>query len=399
MFKLAWKEFTRCKVRSTIGVIGYSLAVIIFGVMLTLTKTSEKAVSKVLSNTGTHFIAYQSLCCGLPWVGDEETNKSFLANGISAQPLPIQLADTIKALPEVLDASPFLLYKISDTENNEQFTIGGLFKIDAISVANTSCSVRDIIKGRFLKATDTRKVMLEQSYALSKNIRIADKIKIAGYEFEVVGIVNPGIRPAKADIYMLFSDAEKVISKKAGTKINGVMNIVLVEALNANVHKIAVRKVTKIMGARGLISSYGCHKPASASMAINKKMLTILGTVILLFVLAFAARNQMQTIHEKRHDIGILVSLGWTSKSIGYFIFSESLFQSIIGSFLGGIFVICFILLSHFAITTNTEINFLFAMKSTAVGILIVNLVVILMGFTFRIIGARKDPAEYLHTF
>ena len=100
MFEFAWKEIIRRKARSIANIIGFALGVIIFSVLISLLKVSEQGITQVLTNTGTHFIAYQTLCCGLPFVSDDALNKNFVANGISTQPMPILLIDSIKTIPE-----------------------------------------------------------------------------------------------------------------------------------------------------------------------------------------------------------------------------------------------------------------------------------------------------------
>ena len=42
---------------------------------------------------------------------------------------------------------------------------------------------------------------------------------IANKDYTVAGIVNPGVRPAKADVYMLFRDAEKAINSRLQTPL------------------------------------------------------------------------------------------------------------------------------------------------------------------------------------
>lgn len=66
------------------------------------------------------FIGYKKLCCGIPYILDQKLNENFLANGVSSQPLPIEIVNRIKAIPEVSDAIPYLLYKI----DNLKVTVG-----------------------------------------------------------------------------------------------------------------------------------------------------------------------------------------------------------------------------------------------------------------------------------
>ncbi len=329
---LAWKGFLRRKGRYLISTFGFSLAVIIYVVILAILDHSAKSTSDVLIHTGTHFIAYKPYCCAPPFF-DEESDEGFVANGAPSQPLPRELITQISRLRSVADASPFLLFRIHF--HKSMMLIGGFDPENAMAVASTSCSASDLVSGRFLCAQDTDVVMLEQSFALLHNLKTGASLEIEGKSYQVIGIVNPGIRPAKADVYMVIRETESVLSRSASVPVQDIMNIILVESAGARVHRQAMEDVKNLIGSSGLISTYGCFKPASKVMILQDHVLRLLTILIFLFATFLALQTQLTSVNERKRDIGILCSMGWGRRAIGILIFYEAMIQALLGAVIG----------------------------------------------------------------
>ncbi len=362
LIRFSWKEITRCKGRSVSNILGYFISIITFSAILTMLFFSEQALNNVLNNTGTHFISYKPMCCGLPYI--YQTKQNFIANGIPSQPLLVSLLNDIKKIPEVLEASPYLLYKMFDDKRGRDFTIGGFDVKSKTTVGNTSCAAADIVSGRFLNENDTASVLLEESYAKSNVLHVNQNIVIAGVQLKIIGIVNPGIRPAKADVYMLIRTAEKVIGQQLNAPVQDIMNIVLVESKSAKVHNKAMVEVSKIMGKESLISSYGCFKPASSAMTINKNMLEFLFVVVFVFTIIIAFKNQYSSLVERKHDLGVLSAIGWSNKKIIGMILFESLLQ--IG--FGGILALIVLSISAFTLPLQSILQTTIALDLISTG-------------------------------
>ena len=355
ILSFAWKEIIRSRERSYSSMIGYFSATLIFAVILLL--YSGKSIDSILSNTGTHFIAFRPFCCGLPYLTQEEAKQNFIANGIQSQPLPLTLLDEVKKIPEVKDAAAFLLYKIDEAIDHRPASIGGFDPGAGDAIANTCCSANDIISGRFLQREDHNAVMLEESYAMAHALSIDSTLTIKGLNFKIVGIVNPGVRPAKADIYLTRPDAEKLISRDLGMPVKDIMNIVLVESANAHVHRIAMESVSRLMGSEGLISTYGCFKPASGAMNVNRRVLAFLMGLIFLFILVFSFKNQYVSLIARQRDLAILSSIGWSDWNISGMILFETFYQLIFGSVVGCVLFIFLIKLVPPETLVNKAIN------------------------------------------
>jgi putative ABC transport system permease protein len=157
-----------------------------------------------------------------------------------------------------------------------------------------------------------------------------------------------------------------------------------VESKNAHVHNKVMTEVSRVLGKESLISTYGCFKPASSAMDINKKVLGFLFILVFAFVMIIAFKNQYSSIVERRHDLGVLSAIGWSNKNIITMILLESILQILIG----GIFAV--ILFSVFVLTlplqsiipTATELHiyiagfiFFFGFLTTAVAGIIASVV------------------------
>jgi ABC-type lipoprotein release transport system permease subunit len=334
IWSFAWKGFLRRKSRFAASVLGFSLAVLVFATVRAISTHSQRSIGRVLTHTGTHFIAYKPFCCSPPFL-NQDANEGFFANGIPSQPLPANLLEEIRRLPSVAEAAPFLLFRV--TEDESAMMIGGFDPKDRDVVANTSCSANDLVEGRFLAPEDSLSALAEQSFAVIHNLHAGSIVRVKGMIFQIVGVVNPGIRPAKADLYLPIRDAERVIGASASMPVKGLMNIILVESVGAHEHRRAMADAQKILGGSGLISSYGCYQPASLSMKMNDKVMRWLSWVTFLFAMLLAFKTQAGSVNERRHDIGILSSMGWSKFQITALMSIEALIQAGIGAFFGAV--------------------------------------------------------------
>ncbi len=258
------------------------------------------------------------------------------------------------------------------------------------------------MQGRFLEPGDTGLVILEESFAVSKAWPVGTPITIAGERFTVAGIVNPGIRPGKADMYMPFADAERVINKRLVFPIYGQANTVLVESVNSSLHEQAMRDVQEVLGQRSLISIYGCYLPAAQVVGINENMLWPLAIIISLSVVGLTLKSQFSSVVERRHDIGIMKAIGWSDGNVVSQILGESVLQAAIGGVTGALVAVVILLAVPFEVLSGIEST---AAAGTAVDIsplvILAALGLALLGGLIAgilpaIVAARTRPANSL---
>ena len=343
----AWRELTRRRARAAASTCGYALAVAVMIVVATALRFSREAADQVLTHTGTHFIAFVpasvpvSPGCAVKKPATAE--EGFVANGVAAALFPVSLVERIKNLPTVKDASPYLLYRFRHPADGHTFTVGGFDANNTLAVGTTCCAATDIIGGQFLTPRDRGNVLAEEAYARLRNLHVGDRIRIANRSFSVIGIVNPGIRPAKADIYMPYGEAEEVIIAQIPLQpIHKEANAVLVEVSSAAVQDEAIRSVRALMSGL-VVSSYACYKPASDVMGINERAAWLLAGILGVGVLLLAAKTEWTWVIERRRDIGILKAIGWSDGNVVAQILAESILQAAAGGILGTFGAILFL--------------------------------------------------------
>jgi putative ABC transport system permease protein len=269
----ALRELIRRKNRTAANTLGYALAVALMIILAGGLLNSKRNADDILSNTGTHFVAFVPACMGGCLLRDQmkslQESEGFVANGIPTNLISKDFIEEVRKLPTVKDAAPFLLFQFKNPNDSLLMTLGGFDPRDTVAVGTNCCAASDMVDGRFLTSRDTAGVMVEEAYARLKRFKVKDSVDVGGEAFTAIGIVNSGIRPMKANLYMVFQSAEKVINKRIKkTILKNQANVMLVEAENANVHDSAVRSIKELFPSL-VFSSYNCYKPASKVMGLN----------------------------------------------------------------------------------------------------------------------------------
>jgi ABC-type antimicrobial peptide transport system permease subunit len=336
----ALRQINRRKARAATNILGYVFAVAVMVVLTHAVLASKQASDKILNSTGTHFVAFipaeKGLCppCAAH-LARTQKSEGFVTSGTLTSLIGADFIKNVATLDGVEHAAPFVQYRLRSPGDSHLFTIGGFDLEDKIVVGTTCCADSDIIEGRFLGPCDNNAVMLEQAYAKLKNLRVGNTIDIAGETFTIVGIVNPGIRPAKADIYMLRKNAQTVISRNMGEIASpDPINVMLVEVASSTLQDQVIQSV-KSMWSDLVVSSYACYKPAAKAMFIHRVAASVLIVVVAVGTVLLSMKSQLASLMEQRHDLGILKAIGWTNGIITWQLLAESAIQAGAGSILG----------------------------------------------------------------
>ena len=337
----AWYQINRRRARAAASILGYAFAVATMVILAHAVLASKQASDAILNSTGTHFIAFLPADKGLcpPCAANQarrQNGEGFVASGTSTVLISADFIKDVAAIKGVAEAAPFLQYRMrSDSNDGHLFTIGGFDLEKKTVLSTTCCAASDIVAGRFIGPCDTDAVMLEQAYAKLTSRKVGDTIEIAGKSYSVIGIVNPGIRPAKVDVYMLREAARQVVARRMGElAMPNPINMILVEVGSSAMQEEVIRSV-KNLWIDLIISSYGCYKPAAKSMAIHRIAALSLIVVVAVSTVLLSMKSQLASFVEQRHDIGILKAVGWTDGIIAGQLLAESVFQAAAGGVLG----------------------------------------------------------------
>jgi len=365
---------------------------------------SKQMADNILTSTGTHFIA--SVPANLPSCPqcslkfpDNNKDEGFVVYGVPTKLISVRFIDEVNKISAVKDASKCLLYRLRN-DKGEISSIAGFDATNDVAVATTTCAKTDIISGSFLMPEDKGKVMLEEAYAKLKGFNPGDKLDIGKDQFVVAGIVNPGIRPAKADIYMHFDEAEQVINKRMGNSpIHNEANVILVETKSSRLHEQAISSMKKLLPDL-VFSSYACYKPAASVMGINENSAYLLLIIIGVSTIALALRSQLSSVIERRHDIGILKAIGWTDRDVVTQIFYESIIQALIGGLIGCIIapLILMIIPAKLIVSTATSSYITISPVVMLVGLSLAVIGGLVAGIFPALSASRHRPADTLRS-
>ncbi|MBI3910149.1 MAG: ABC transporter permease [Armatimonadetes bacterium] len=399
LWTCAGRELLRRTGRTFANVFGYLLATAMMVGLLSLLLFSKDAASGVLGSTGTHFIAFAPACtpvCDVKAV--DAQNEGFVANGSETALIPAGAVEKVKRLSTVKDAAPYLSFRFKDPRDGHTFTVGGFVPGGNAAVATTCCAEAHIVAGRFLQPDDQGAAMLDEAYARSQDLHVGDKITIAGLPFVVAGIVNPGVRPARADVYMRFSDAERAITRRVlSPPVRHVANVLLVEVRSSRVQEQAIQSVKRLLPDT-VTSTYACYKPAAQVMGMQEGTVWLLTLLLGLCAVVLALKSQLSSVIERRRDIGILKAIGWTDGNVVSLILTESILQALAGGALGCLVAAAILLLAPIKQLAGID----------SPGPVTVSALVFLSGFALALLGgviagvvpalvaARQRPADSL---
>jgi putative ABC transport system permease protein len=358
------KELRRHLWRTVASISGYLIASLFILLVISVTKSNELDSFGILKGTGTHFIAYipSNFSCCIS-CDDESSNGSLFAEGVYTQMLNSDLIGSIKRIPGVKDAAPYLLYKLFDENYQTEISLGG---IDTSSIATRTnvCAATNLIEGNYFSA-DPNEIVAEESFAMAHNLSVGDTLKTYGGKLVLAGIINSGIRPGKADIYAPIELVRIILKDKLNCIAPGFdMNIVLVEVEDARIQPVVINNVKQKMSYLS-VSSYNCYQPASAAMNIIEGTSTVISILIFIFLIIFSAKTQLTSLMERFREVGILKSLGWSNSRLSNQILYTSLIQSLIGASLGIILgVLIILIMNNYNIRLFNLIDFNFQFNS-----------------------------------
>lgn len=391
----AFREFRHRKARTAVTIAGYTVVTAIVVSMVTWMGLSRTATDEVLANVGAHFIGYIPREASSDEPVAIDPVEGFVTVGMLTEPFPYSYIEEIDRHPAVWQASPYLSFRIR--EDDRFFLIGGFDPSKDISVNGTVCSARDVVEGRYLEQSDRHSAMVEQSYAVANYISLGDMISIGDFDLEIIGVVDPVVRPAKADIYLHIDDARRIIETRVrpGALPAGAANTVLVEARTAHTMDTAMSGLGAVdPGFRAF--GFGCWRPAARAMGLGESAVGLLVGVMMAALFLFAGKSQFASVVEREHDIGILSVVGWSKKNVIAQIVIESVMVALGGSFIG--FIIGALVVYFVPLQTVIDFPLMVNVVVSPTLLLVVLMVALaggaLAGVFPALVAAGRSPAE-----
>lgn len=341
--KYALIEIERKSKRAFLAILGYALIFSTIVILVSLAKLENQMSNSVMKATGTHFILF------LPSQNREGTHSSylsrserflnpategFLVQGSRAEPISLDLIQKIRSLPEILDASPFLLFRLYQ-EGLGPILIGGLDISHANSLRGNACSAAHVISGKYLDRNKQNEIIVEESSTKSLSVYTGETLRLLNEDFIVRGVANTGIIPTKADLYLNYERASTLVaSRMTKPGMAGETCGVLIEVKNPKLQETAIKRVRMLLP-NGLVSSYSCYKPAARVLGFSDNYLLILIGIVIISGISISAKSQTAALMERKRDLAIMRVLGWRDNQVSLLIMSECALQSFFGSMMG----------------------------------------------------------------
>lgn len=399
----ASREVYRKTIRSAATIAGYLLSSAFIFCLALILDFEINAKNQIVNYMGTNFVAFapaayekDGFIASGAWPIDPANESFFAEPMVVTSLLPKSLSTKISMLPEVQAVTPFLLFRFK-AQDGHVFSVGGFNAGDQTALKGTATTQRDVISGVFLSPDDRGGVLVEENYALMWELETGSVVNIAGTLFPVLGIVRPGVRPVRADVYMNWPDAEQVVNKRLSEPLNEQTNLFLVRSAGLQNHEAAMEKVEKLMPS-GLINTFSCYMPVAEVMGLGGKALRLVMILVLIIVMMFAANSAWASVLERRRDIAILKALGWKNSNIIKQIIAESLILATVGCVPG---IIAGYAAALYLVPVISSAEQFAPLTATSIGFVALTLVLfaicgVLASLIPAVSAARTSPAELL---
>ncbi len=401
IFIYAWKEVVRRKHGSISNSLGFMLATSFLALALTFSGFSVRGTSSALNYTGAQFIGFvYSAEQGMPDISFKDpANEGFLVYNYPVVPFPAELVNTINLSPNIRHASALLTFAIvTGRETRRSWMLAGFDPSDMESVRMVNCSGTEIVQGRSLVPGDRGVALLEQTFADAEQYTTGDTIFFEELRYKVAGILSPGTRPARADIYMSFEDAMEVLNSRIEQPVRDVANVVLVDGASAILTYRAQNDVRELLGFNSSTLGYSCMNPAGAALGITFRGMRLTGILVFSGIILLIAVSGYHAVAGRRNDIGILKAIGWSDRSVMMQIISESLIVSAAGAFAGTVFAIIFFSMFPSGNWLGIDPSMVLKMNTGLIitGYVITVVAGILTGAGSALLSLRHKPAQIL---
>jgi putative ABC transport system permease protein len=333
-FKLALITLSHRRLRSWLTMIGIFIGISSVVSLISLGEGFKQAVNKEFENLGTDKLFI--------------TPKSGFGTGLNAvNKLTKDELKLIKKISGVENSAGIVLANSKvEFEDNVGFFLIHSFPDGEEKKLEEETHGLKIIEGRDLRDNDKFSALIGNTMIkkelLGKNLRLRDKIKINGYEFTVVGILDKTGDPVgDKTIYIPEDTLRKIFNEpeKLDTIIVKVENIANINIITERI-KSELRRVRELKRDE---EDFDIQTPedilGSFRLILNIVQSVLIGIAgISLLVGGVGIANTMYTaVIERRKEIGIMKSLGATNTDILAIFLFESGMLGAIGGAIGAI--------------------------------------------------------------
>ena len=311
--------------------------------------------------------------------------------------MPRGVAENIAAVPGVATASPQLYLTSMANSSCCSVSLMFMFAFDPVTDFTIEPWLRDEL-GHDLgqgQAVGGSKVFVPDGQ---------DKIKLYGYDFDLVGNLEPTGTNLDQSLFMTFPtafDMERVSQTKAKMplkNLEGNVSSVMVRvdpgADRNEVAKAITAAVPEVQAvpAAEMFSSYG----AQISGVLHTMVVIVVLTVVL--SLALMAVIFWMSVHERRRQIGVLRALGATQRFVLLAYMTEAALLAVAGGLVGVVLAAVIMYFFHDLLVSALGFTILLPSFVSMIGLIIAGLLIALVvaaaaAFIPALRASRQEPA------
>src|SRR4030042_1414476 len=253
--------------------------------------------------------------------------------------------DSIAALNHIKDVSKTLV--LWQFDKGKFISIEGLEPDSFIGEKYKSW----VTSGRFLQAGDDYKAVVEKHFAKFYGLNLGDSLLLGNARFEIIGILSAQEQSqiSATNLYINLPDAQILLDTKGYSQL-----YVRLDALSS---EDTVRsEVSQINKDAVVVSGSSIAASVSNVIQIYEKFRLLALAIIAIILALILFQVNTTSLMERRKDIGILQTVGWTKANISRQIVSEIFVQTMFG-FVLGIIVSILILVGIGSISVQAQVS------------------------------------------
>ena len=358
-YRYVLKELRHHHSRTLVNVVGIAVGIALFVSINAVSTAYQKAVSLPFKDLGADLVVQRPERRTMSSAQAPESMRG-IRLPFSNQLLPPENLRKLASVQGVgAMASSLLLW---------EFDRGGFRTIMGVDLSQPSLGpvkVKEWLKeGRFPKQEG--EVVLEKHYAKFHHTKLGDKMRIAGREFTVVGLleIKEGSQVASANIYLPLADAQDLFGESSKA-----VNVVYLRLNSPSLLSQVKTQIGQQFSGVSVTSSDSFLELMGGVSKISDQFSLLASLIALGGAIFLIIKTMLSNLVARSSEIGILKAVGWTERDVQKQLMGEALLQSLAGGIFGLIIGYGVSYLLGFAsipVTTPWEINLLPALAKSA---------------------------------
>jgi ABC-type antimicrobial peptide transport system permease subunit len=217
-----------------------------------------------------------------------------------------------------------------------QFSDRNVSGVDVRRPALAVVTPDQINDGRYLSENPKKargEAVLDLGYARRQGIGVGEQVRVAGEEFEVVGLVSIPLGGDASELYLELGRLQEISDRE------GRVNRVQVRADSSEaVAGLAKRIERQLQGAQVVTAADLADRLGGSlddAENLSSKLGTALAIVALLGAFLIATLLTLSSVQKRIRELGTLKALGWRQRLVVRQVTGESLAQGALGGLLG----------------------------------------------------------------